>query len=253
MTNLEGRILRRRTATPAPGEARSELWILGQLARRLGHGVGFSSDAREVFDELARASAGGIADYSGITYDRLDAGEQIHWPCPSEGHPGTPRVFLDEFATPNGRARAIAVDHRGPADDVRSAAPVYLVTGRVLTHYQSGAQTRRVPELNDAAPSPYVELSPVLADTHGILEGDMVAVTSDRGTVTAQARISADMRLDTVFMPFHWGGEGSANRVTNDATDPVSGMPEYKACAVAIDRVVAHPDARLAPPTGVLA
>ena len=93
----------------------------------------------------------------------------------------------------------------------------------------------------------------MLADTHGILEGDMVAVTSDRGTVTAQARISADMRLDTVFMPFHWGGEGSANRVTNDATDPVSGMPEYKACAVAIDRVVEHPDGRLSPPTGVLA
>lgn len=260
MTNLEGRVIRRRKAVDAPGEARSELWILTELARRLGHGERFTDNPAEVFAELARASAGGVADYSGISYARLDGevsghevghavgrsaaegdvdateGEGIHWPCPSARHPGTPRVFLDRFATPDGRARMIAVDHRAPVDDVRDDAPVYLVTGRVLTQYQSGAQTRRVEELLATEPEPFVEVHPLLASLHGISAGDHVAVTSTRGTAVAAARISTTIRPDTVFMPFHWPGEGSVNRATNDATDPISGMPEFKACAVSVRR-----------------
>lgn len=235
MTNLEGRVLRRRKAVDAPGAARSELWILAELAKRLGD-VAFSDEPSEVFAELAAASAGGVADYSGITYERLDAGEQLHWPVPSLGHPGTPRVFLEGFATPDGRARMTAVVHHGPDDDVRAGAPIYLVTGRVLTHYQSGAQTRRVADLDAAAPAPYVELHPMLANEYGIAAGDLVTVTSERGVATVVAQLSESIRPDTVFMPFHWGGEGSANKLTNDATDPISGMPEYKVCAVAIER-----------------
>lgn len=236
MTNLEGRIIRRRKAAHAPDGVRTELWILAELARRLGSAASFSDDARDTFDELARASAGGIADYSGVTYDRLDAGEELHWPVPASGHAGTPRVFLDRFATPDGRARMIPVTHRGPDDDVRAGAPVFLVTGRVLSQYQSGAQTRRVAELLSADPHPYVELHPLLAERFGIAAGDRVVLTSERGVVTAEARLSVDIRQDTVFMPFHWAGEGSANRVTNDATDPISGMPEFKVCAVSIAR-----------------
>jgi assimilatory nitrate reductase catalytic subunit len=237
MTNLEGRVIRRRTAVVAPGEARSELWILNQLAARMGYPTGFSTDPRGVFAELALASAGGPADYSGITYDRLDAGEEIFWPCPAtdgDPHPGTPRMFLDGFNTPDGRARMVAVDHHAPADDVRPDAPLYLITGRVLQHYQSGAQTRRVAELNTAQPSPYVEMHPLLANRLEIAEGDMVEVESHRGIITARALLSSAIRHDTVFMPFHWAGEGSANRLTNDVTDPTSGMPEYKVCAVAV-------------------
>lgn len=130
----------------------------------------------------------------------------------------------------------IAVDHRAPVDDVRDDAPVYLVTGRVLTQYQSGAQTRRVEELLATEPEPFVEVHPLLASLHGISAGDHVAVTSTRGTAVAAARISTSIRPDTVFMPFHWPGEGSVNRATNDATDPISGMPEFKACAVSVRR-----------------
>lgn len=235
MTNLEGRIIRRRKAVDAPGEARSELWVLRELAARLGCEAFFSDDASAMFDEMALASAGGVADYSGISYARLDEGQQLHWPCPDVPnglHPGTPRVFLDRFGTPDGKARAVAVSYQGPRDDVRGDAPVYLVTGRVLGHYQSGAQTRRVAELAASEPAPYVEIHPRFAADLGVAEGEMVEVTSARGAVVAAARISDATRQDTVFMPFHW--LASANVLTNDATDPVSGMPEFKVCAVSV-------------------
>lgn len=281
MTNLEGRVLRRRRAADAPGAARSELWILAELARRLGSDVAFPTDPAVVFDELARASAGGVADYSGLSHARLDAheaagGAGLYWPCPATpadlsgpalgspggdpdnsgrgeasgpergmprggpdssrdgGHPGTPRVFLDRFATPDGRARMIPVDHGGPSDDVRPDAPIHLVTGRVLQHYQSGAQTHRVPELERLVPEPYVELHPLLGMRVGVGDGALARIASARGVVEAVARWTDAVRPDTVFMPFHWSGAGSVNRLTTDAVDPVSAMPEFKVCAVSI-------------------
>ncbi len=244
MTSLEGRVIRRRRAVDAPGEARSELWILAELARRLGSPVSFPTDPAVVFDELARASAGGVADYAGLSHARLDADEAdggpgLHWPVPSPDHPGTPRMFLDRFPTPDGRARLVAVDHTGPSDDVRPDAPLYLVTGRVLQHYQSGAQTRRVPELDRLVPEPFVEVHPVLGTRLGIDDGDRARLTTARGAIEAVVRWTDRVRPDTVFMPFHWGGEGSVNRVTTDATDPVSGMPEFKVCAVDVRRAPA--------------
>ncbi|MFQ6172662.1 molybdopterin oxidoreductase family protein [Oryzobacter sp. R7] len=246
MTTLEGRVVRRRKALDPPGEARSELWVWRELARRSGVLEGFFEDAREVFEELARASAGGRADYSGITYDRLDAGEALFWPCPSDRPEGTPRLFLDRFPTADGRAHPVPVDHRGPADDVTSERPVHLVTGRVLHHYQSGAQTRRVRELVEAVPSPVVELHPLLAADLGVAQGDPVRVTSKRGSMVAAAAVTDAIRPDTVFLPFHWAGDLSANLLTNDATDPVSGMPEFKVCAVSVQRV-ADPEPAPAP------
>ena len=234
MTNLEGRVLRRRRAVDPPGEVRDELAVLAELARRLGCTAHFGTDAREVFEELGRASSGGVADYAGIGYDRLDAGEALHWPCPAADHPGTPRLFLDRFATPSGRARMTAVRPGRPADDLRAEAPLFLVTGRLLAQYQSGAQTRRVPTLNRSADGPFVEMHPQLATRLGAEEGDLVTVTSARGETTAPARVSRGIRPDTVFMPFHW--DGSANVLTNDATDPVSGMPDFKVCAVSVVR-----------------
>jgi assimilatory nitrate reductase catalytic subunit len=236
MTSLEGRVLRRRRAVDPPDGVRSELWVWSEQARRLGSPGVFDTEPAAVFDELARASAGGRADYSGLSHARLDTGEPLHWPCPAgpaeAPHPGTPRLFTDGFPTVDGRARLVAVDHHGPKDDVRPDAPVYLVTGRVLQHYQSGAQTRRVPELAAAVPGPYVELHPLLAQRLGIGDGGGVVLTGRRGRVTTTARLTDAIRPDTVFMPFHWGGAGSVNLLTNDATDPVSGMPEFKVCAV---------------------
>ncbi|WP_402466410.1 molybdopterin oxidoreductase family protein [Isoptericola aurantiacus] len=240
MTSLEGRVIRRRRATEAPGAARSELWLHAELARRLGSPVPFPTDPAEVFDELARASRGGPADYSGLSHARLDADEDAagpgyFWPVPDGAHPGTPRLFLDGFPTPDGRARMVPVDHSGPTDDVRGDAPTYLVTGRVLQHYQSGAQTRRVPALDRLVPEPYVEMHPQLGLRTGVADGARVRVRSARGEVEAVARWTDAVRPEVVFMPFHWSGLGSVNRITSDAVDPISSMPEFKVCAVSVE------------------
>ncbi|MCW2830094.1 MAG: nitrite reductase [Aeromicrobium sp.] len=239
MTGLEGRVLRRRKAVDAPDGVWSELEIFAALAARLDAPSVWPTDPREVYDELRRASAGGRADYAGISYDRLDAGEALYWPCPSEGHPGTPRLFAESFPTANGCARMVPVRAVGPADELRAEAPVWLVTGRVLQHYQSGAQTRRVAKLNDSMSRAYVEIHPVLAHRIGIEGIEDISITSKRGTMVAQARISPDIRPDTVFVPFHFADEGMVNAVTNAATDPVSGMPEFKVCAVQIRKASA--------------
>ncbi len=239
MTNLEGRVLRRRRAVPAPAGVRSELEIWAELADRLGSPASFSTEPAEVFAELARASAGGVADYSGLSHALLDDERTPrHWPAPltadDRGPGSTPRLFADRFAHPDGRARLVPVVPQGPADDLRPEAPLYLITGRVLAQYQSGAQTRRVPELVRAAPGPFVELHPRLAARLGLDDGEPVTVTSARGSATAPARITRSIRPDTVFMPFHWAGPGSANAVTNDAADPHCGMPEFKVTAVTV-------------------
>ncbi|MFF9150838.1 molybdopterin-dependent oxidoreductase [Streptomyces sp. NPDC014846] len=395
-TSLEGRVLLRRRAVAPPPGVRSDLFVLHELAGRLGVEKGFPTDAEEVFGELRRASAGGPADYSGITYRRLAEENGVFWPCPEtpevlealgghegpeapeareasaghaglqgpeghtrpearetpeareasaghaglkgpqddarpearevpegreapaghtglkgpagharpeareapaghagpkgpaghagpkgperytrpeprkasagqaglkgpEGHtrpeareapgvpegpagpagatvhPGTPRLFLDRFATPDGRARFVAVAHRAAAEEPDGAYPLLLTTGRVVAQYQSGAQTRRVAELNAAAPGPFVELHPRLAARLGAAEGDRLAVVSRRGRAVAPARITTAIRPDTVFMPFHWPGEGRANTLTNPALDPTSRMPEFKSCAVRVE------------------
>ncbi|MGX1221742.1 molybdopterin oxidoreductase family protein [Streptomyces ambofaciens] len=243
-TNLEGRVLLRRRAITPPEGVRGDLEVLHGLAGRLGVEKGFPTEPEEVFEELRRASAGGPADYSGIDYRRLAEENGVFWPCPAppagddaEPHPGTPRLFLDRFATEDGQARFAPVTHRPSAEEPDDEYPVLLTTGRVVAQYQSGAQTRRVAELNAAAPGPFVELHPRLAARLGAAEGDPLAVVSRRGRAVAPARITTGIRPDTVFMPFHWPGEGRANTLTNPALDPTSRMPEFKVCAVRVETV----------------
>ena len=239
MTSLEGRVLRRKAALTPPGEVRSDLAIFAGIAQRLGCEASFPTDPAEVFEELRLASAGGIADYSGITWSRLDAGEALFWPVPAEDHAGTPRLFADRFGTPDGRARVIAVDHRPVADDLTARTPLYLVTGRLLQHYQSGAQTRRVPELAESEPEVFAEIHPRVAASLGIVEGSPLRLRTARGSMVAAARVTSDVRPDTVFVPFHYGGAGAVNELTNDVLDPISRMPEFKACAVEVSAEVA--------------
>jgi assimilatory nitrate reductase catalytic subunit len=207
-----------------------------------------------------------VADYSGLDYHRLTpdggtgaggragsgpstgrseggvggtgtgADEGAFWPCPAapagQRPVPTPRLFLDRFGTPDGRARFVPVQHRPVAEDTDPDYPTYLTTGRMLAHYQSGAQTRRIPALAGAAPGPYVELHPQLAARLQVADGQPVRVTSRRGSATAPARLSDAIRLDTVFMPFHFPG---VNDLTSDALDPVSRMPAFKVCAVRVE------------------
>lgn len=239
MTNLEGRVLLRRLAVAPPAGVRTDLQVIAGLAEALGCAPGVCvEDEASVFDELRRATAGGVADYSGITYARLDESDGIQWPCPATdvpAYPGTPRLFTERFYTPSGRARFHATPHREAADPRDERYPLLLTTGRVLPMYQSGTQTRRVETLQAAAPSAVAEIHPAAAARAGIEDGGLVRLSTRRGTATFKAHVTRTIREDTVFVPFHWPGEQSANRLTNDALDPTSRMPEFKVCAVRAD------------------
>jgi len=255
LTTLEGRIIRRRRALAPPAGVRSELEILADLAVRLGAPSEWPTDPAVVFAELARASAGGIADYSGLSHALLDAqlaaGVAAHWPYPA-GSVGTPRLFAERFAHPDGRARLVPVRPQDRAEEVLDEEPgdgraggkqprsalLALITGRLLEHYQSGAQTRRVAELSDAQPRARAELHPATAARLGIADGDPVVVRNRRGRVVADALLTERIRLDTVFLPFHFADEESANLLTAAVTDPISGMPEFKRTMVVVTPAV---------------
>jgi len=218
--------------------------IICDLARRFGAGEKFAyQSAGEIWDELRVASKGGKADYYGITYEKIEAQNGVFWPCPSEDHPGTPRLFeagswnpvakgAGPFYFPDGKARFNVAAYRPPAEDVDDDYPVILTTGRVVSQFLSGTQTRRIGPLVDQYPEPRVEIHPRLAQKYGIADGGWTTVESRRGTITLPAQVVTTIRPDTVFIPYHWPGRKSANQLTIAAQDPVSKIPEYKVCAV---------------------
>ncbi|MGN7249845.1 molybdopterin oxidoreductase family protein [Arthrobacter sp. SAFR-014] len=244
LTNLEGRVLRRRQAIQPPAGARSELWIMARLAEALEAPSTYSDHPETVFEELRLASAGGAADYSGIDYAMLDSGAAAYWPYPA-GSTGTPRLFLDSFAHPDGKAVMTPVvprRRRTPTANPEPAAkPMTLITGRLLEHYQSGAQTRRVAELLAAQPEARMQIHPAAAAAMGITDGAEVSVANERGEVVCRAELSTAIRPETVFLPFHFPELESANRLTEAATDPISGMPEFKFNKVWVRLAVATP------------
>lgn len=241
MTNLEGRLLHRVPARPPPPGVRTDLEVLRLVADGLGRGHLVSDVPERVFEELSRVSAGGVADYGAMSYSRLRAGEQLFWPCSAGAPAGTPRLFAESFPTPDGRARFHAVRCGSPAEEPDDEYPLFLTTGRVLAHYQSGAQTRRVPSLLAAEPEAFVEIHTQLAQSHGISDGDTVCLTTRRGRAWFRARLNPTMRLDTLFVPFHFGGAGRANVLTQAALDPSSKIPEFKISAARIEGATSQP------------
>lgn len=241
-TNLEGRVIKINQATDPPGEARLDVDIIVDLARRLGRGAFFPfRNSREVWEELRIASKGGAADYYGITWEKIDAQSGVFWPCPSEDHPGTPRLFTERFAHPDGRAHMFAVEHAPPAEEPGGAFPFRLTSGRVVYQYLSGNQTRRLEFLNSQAPEPWVEIHPQAAERLGIQNDDRVRVRTPRGAMELKALVVPTIRPDTLFIPFHYGHERSVNQLTNPAVEPTVKIPEYKACAATVERVDAGP------------
>jgi assimilatory nitrate reductase catalytic subunit len=253
MTNLEGRVIRRRAVSRPPTGPLSDLEILRELADRLGCGEKFAfRDTEAVFNEFRRATAGGTADYSGITYAKIDANDGVFWPCPSshaancsegtiraacetdEEHAGTPRLFADRFHHADGRARFFAVEHRAAGEEPDAEFPLFFTTGRYKEHYNSGAQTRLVAKLESARPLPRLEMHPRLARRHRVVTGSRVTIESRRAKVEFVAEVTPDIRPDTLFAPFHWGGRAAANLLTSSHLDPISRMPEFKLAAVRI-------------------
>jgi assimilatory nitrate reductase catalytic subunit len=255
-TNVEGRVIHHRRVVSPPAGAREDWRIICDLAHRLGAGDMFPyQSTREIFDELRRASAGGVADYAGITWERIDREKGIFWPCPSEDHPGTPRLYEGaRFGHPDGKAHVQAVEWRPAAEEPDADYPIVLTTGRVVSHYLSGTQTRRIGGLVDQYPQPLCEMHPRLAASLGVADGDVVRVESRRGAVVVRAQIVKSIRPDTVFVPYHWPLDRSANNCTIRAIDPISKIPEFKICAVRVSKVQAPHDelAELDPAAGGL-
>jgi assimilatory nitrate reductase catalytic subunit len=242
-TSGEGRIIKINAAVTPPGEARLDWEILLEIAERLGKGEHFRyQNTHEIFDELCRASSGGTADYTGATWERIVDEHGLFWPIPEVGHPGTPRLHEGGiFSHPDGKARFHAVPYRPPAEVVDDEYPVWLTTGRVVSQYLSGTQTRRIASLVDQYPEPLCEIHPKLADTLGIADGDQVTVRSRRGAITLPAAVVTTIRPDTVFIPYHWPGNKAANQLTIRAVDPLSKMPEFKVAAVHVAKATEQP------------
>ena len=236
-TSGEGRIIKINAAVEPPGEARLDWQILVDIAERLGRGQYFPyTNTHQIFEELRLASAGGTADYRGATWERIEAEYGLFWPIPEEGHPGTPRLYEGgRFYHPDGRAKFHAVPYRLPGEVVDDEYPVWLTTGRVVSQYLSGTQTRRIAALVAQYPEPLCEMHPQLAERIGVADGDLVTVTSRRGTITLPAHVVATIRPDTVFIPYHWPGDQAANQLTQRVVDPTSKMPEFKVSAVRVE------------------
>lgn len=235
LTNLEGRVIRRRKVMDPPSGVLNDLEVLCALAGRLGCGDKFrDSTAQRVFSEFRRATAGGPADYNGIDYARIDQTNGVFWPCPDREGPDSPRMFLDRFHHPDGKARFHPVEDRPGGEYPDNEYPLYFTTGRLLEHYNSGSQTRLISRLAGSGQLPGLQMHPDLAASVGAVEGSRITVESRRGSASFLGRVTRAIRPDTLFAPFHWGGDHCANRLAGVALDPVSRMPEFKFAAVRI-------------------
>jgi formate dehydrogenase major subunit len=220
-----------RPVIPPPGEARPDLWILGELARRVGLDW-HRTDPAQVWDEV-RALWPAVR---GISHARLAREGFVQYPCPDETAPGQDVLFGERFAINDGRARLVPVRPAAPAETPDVAYPMVLITGRILEYWHTGALSRRSEVLEALEPEPFLCLSGADLAALGAAAGDRLRVASRRGAILARARFDPGLSAGTVFMPFCYA-EAAANLLTNDALDPESKIPEYKFCAVSVDRV----------------
>ena len=236
--SAEGRVIHIRKAVDPPPDARGDAWIVCELAKRLGKGKYFPYNSTpEIFEELREASRGGIADYYGITYEKIDEQKGVFWPCPAPEHTGTPMLIEGGVSFhPDGKCRFNVTAWRESGDPVDAEFPIYLTTGRVVSQYLSGTQTRRIGGLVDIYPEPRLEIHPRLAEQYGIQDKDWVTVTTRRAEMKVQAMVVRTIRPDTVFIPYHWAGEKSVNQLTHRTLDPRSKIPEFKVSACKIAR-----------------
>jgi assimilatory nitrate reductase catalytic subunit len=237
-TNLEGRVIKINRAADPPGEAWTDWRIVSELARRLDRGQFFPyQSVLDIWNELRVASKGGVSDYYGITWEKIDEQGGVFWPCPSEDHPGTPRLHTERFGHPDGKAKMFPIPYRPPAEEPGGAYPFRLTTGRVVYHYLSGNQTRRLGFLNSQAPEPWVEIHPQAANRLGIINDEIVRVRTPRFSMEVKALVVPTIRPDTLFIPYHYGHEQAVNQLTNSAVEPDVKIPEYKACAATVEKL----------------
>ena len=230
-TNTDRRVQRVRKAVDGPGDAREDWRITCEIGTRMGYDMSYDS-SRTIMEEISSVTP----SYGGITFERIDL-KGLHWPCPTDEHPGTPILHVGSFSS--GKGRFHAIDYIPPRETADKGYPLYLTTGRVLYQYHTGTMTRKTEGLNERAPGSFVEISYQDAKTYGLENGSRAKISSRRGSIQATVQISDKAVSGTVFIPFHFA-EAAANKLTSAALDPVSKIPEYKVCAVRITTVPAE-------------
>ncbi len=231
-TYVDRRVQKIDKVVDPPGEAKPDWWIICQLAERMGYKDKFSfTSAGEIFEEIRSC----VPQYTGITYERLkNTVGGIHWPCPSEDHPGTPSLFLQKFNTPDGLGHFQAVEFKPPAELPDDEYPYILTTGRSIFHYHTGAMTRRTPNLVDEVPRGFVEVNPEDAAKTGVKDKDMVTLETRRGSIEAEAKVTDEVPPGLLFVPLHFP-DCSINVLTIPVLDPKAKCAETKVCAVKME------------------
>jgi len=231
-TWIDRRVQKVNKVVDPPGEAKPDWQIICELAEKMGYKDKFNfTSSEEIFNEMRSC----VPQYKGITYERLNKTVGgIHWPCPSEEHPGTPTMFLEKFGTTDGLGHFQVVDYKAPAEVPDEEYPYFLTTGRSIFHYHTGAMTRRTPKLMDEVPQGFVEVNPEDANKAGVKNKDVVTLKTRRGSIEAEAKVTDEVPPGLLFVPFHFPNS-LANALTISALDPSAKCAETKVCAVKME------------------
>ena len=232
-TSTERRVQMWRKAQDPPGEAKEDWQIISELAARMGYAAQFPyKDIEEIFNEVAALTP----SYHGMNYERLNRPEALHWPCPDVTHPGTPILHREKFSHPDGIGIFAPIEWKPPAEVPDAEYPFVLTTGRILWHWHTGSMTRRSATLHSEVPTGWIEINPEDAKALGIQDKEIVRAMTRRGSVDVPAKVTPDIMKGVMFMPFHFA-ECAANILTNNALDPIAKIPEFKACAVKVEKI----------------
>ena len=232
-TSGERRVNRVRKAVEPPGEARPDWEIFVDLAHRLGlKGFDFNSP-EDIWNDMRRVTP----SMAGISYERIEKPESLHWPCPTVEHPGTPILHREKFSSADGLGHFFGIDYRPPAEVADAEYPFTLMTGRLLFHYHTRTQTGRAKILNHEVPEAYVQINTEDAVRLNIKNGEKIRLRGRRGEAEAIARVTDEVGPGVLMMTMHFSGKGSVNQLTNTALDPMSKMPELKHSAVAVEKI----------------
>jgi predicted molibdopterin-dependent oxidoreductase YjgC len=236
ITGVDRRVQRLHKAIQPPGEARPDWIIFCELAKLMGFKEQFSFDSpAEIFEEIRKC----VPQYKGITYERLKSPSGIQWPCPTEDHPGTEVMFVEKFPTSDGLGHFQIAEYKPPLEVPDEEYPFIFTNGRVIFHFHTGTMTRRTNRLNDELPRGFAEISREDAQALAIENGDEIILKSRRGEIKTLARITDDIRKGLIFMPWHFA-ECAPNVLTGPCAGPPSKMPEFKFCAVQVEKGSPH-------------
>jgi len=228
VSNTERRVQMMNKVVSPPGQAKDDWWIITEVAKRMGVNWNYKKP-KDIFAEIRKVTP----SYAGMTYERIRK-ELLQWPCPTEDHPGTQFLHRDRFS--RGLGVLTPIEYTSPAEEIDAEYPLIMTTGRLLDHFHTGTMSRNSKVLNENVPEGYVELNPNDAQNYNIKDGETISISSRRGSLRVKTKVTEKTKPNVVFFPWHFF-EAAANKLTNDALDPLCKIPEYKVCSCRIEKV----------------